>query len=400
MPSPITIGATTVTPEQVLNAVRATLASGELERAVRVDNKQRLHAALRAAVNPTVEARDEWAKLCQDGHSFTSEADRERSFFLRQRFAGPAPADVHTSATVPNMLVDFAQGDLIAPLACPFVNVSKRADTIASINRRMGKNASFDDTLTPGQPYKQLDWSYATGITYSVRDHGIKVAVTDAQLANQDAAFNVERESGRASQETVLLKHEKRVATRLTTAANYVAANRLTPTTKWDSGDTSLLEPRTDIDAAHNLLRQVTGRIGNMAIVSFPVVQTILTLDDYINRVKYVSESMPKALMGKLADWFNVETVLIGMATEDTANYGATASYADVWPDDVVICRQEGAGDLFSSLAIAPATDVGSVLRWRDPNADVKSSWVGYGLSCDEKIVSNAFGVHIDDVLT
>lgn len=391
-------GAGTVTPEQVGREIHKSIDSGSFRRTVEQLQKEKVRALLRDVLEKSLEARSEWAAATST-KSFATLGDAQRAVRVIERFGGPGAGDVHVDATTAGILLDHAQGDFIAPIVMPFKSMAKRSDSIPQIDRRAGKNASFSDAVVPGNAFPGIDWSYGTALSYQVEDHGVRVAVPDAVAANQDDPMDVHREALRYVMEVVLLKHEKRVATLLQTATTFPSAHRLTTTSKWDSSP-GVTEPLADVHTAHDLIRIATGRIANVAVLNYPSALAVMRLDDFRDRIKYVETTFDKTLMARLADWFNVETVAIGMATEDTAVLGQTASYADVWADDVTLLRQETPGILYNGFGFCPATDVGSVLRTRAAEPTAKSDEVSYSLVCDELTANSSAGVHIDDVLT
>lgn len=392
----IELGGTALTPEQAHAQIVHAVRSGRLKKSFEQYQREAYNKAFRAAVDETMAARAEFKAF--GGKCPDELKARKRFQSLEARFGTPSADDVHIDALLSGVLADQPQAQFIAPLVLPFLPVSKRSGKIQPLDRRAGKNASFDDNRAPGAPANEIGFALGTRVDYDVENHSVKVPIPNEAVANQDDPIDLEGSAQRYTRDVVLLKHEIRAVTLLTTAANYPTANRLTTTTKWDNADTTNIEPKRDMLTAHNLIRQSCGMPGNRAFLSYPMVQALVVLDDYRQRVQYVSESFDRMLWGKLAEYIDVEEVAIGMAVYDTANPGATASYSDVWPDDCVIYRHDPGTDVH--FAYAPAMDVGTAETWDAPDRDRRARFFGYNLECDEIIVTSAHGVHIDDTLT
>lgn len=353
-------------------------------------------------------AYDEYVSLTKDGRMPSSPAELARYSALRDRFAGggytayavPGAADVHIDKALTNVLVDQPSGELIGDLILPLFPVDRRSDVIRTLDRSAYTTAAWDVTRAAGEPAKQGSWAYGSNVSFSVVNRALGFPVPDETQTNADAPLDPARDTMRIAEGIVRLKREIAIKDLVTTSTTYPAAHRLTTTTKWDNANSTNVEPRNDVQAAHDLIRKNLGKMANRIVLNFPMAQAICNLDDYRTRFQYVSQITDSVLMAKLADYFNVEQCLVGVAMYNSAQPGQTATFADVWPDDCVLFRYEEPSLAYAGLGFSPCTDPGTVMRWRDPNPSARADHAAFELDCDEVVVNTTAGVHIDDTLT
>ena len=319
---------------------------------------------------------------------------------VRAEYGVPSASDVHVSALLTDVLIDEPQGEFIADLVSPLFPVNKRVNQIPKMDRSAFLNANANVDRAAGEPAKMGSFAYASTTSYAVVNRAFGFAVPDETTQNQDVPYDVPRDTMRAAEEIVRLKREIALKDLLTTAANYPAAHRLSNTLKWDNADPTNVEPRNDVQTLKNLIRLATGRLPNCIILNFPMLQALTRLDDYRTRWQYVSAIDDRTLMDKVASYFDVEHVHVGLAQYNSAAPGQTAVFADVWPDDAVVYRSEAPGLFATFLTFSPCTDPGTVMRWRNPDPSARSENSAFEQDADELIVNSNAGGHIDDNIT
>lgn len=320
---------------------------------------------------------------------------------LTTRYGVPNEADVHIDMLATDYLADLPQGEFIAPLALPFWRVASRTGKIQLLDRRQGKNASFDDSRPPGTAAKQISFALGSRVSYDVDGRGLSVPIPDEVVAQEQDPIKVAQLGARYVREIVMLKHEKRVQTILQTSTNFPSANRIaTPTVKWDNVDTSDMEHKDDIDLAQRLIQIACGRRPNTAIMTLQVAQALIRKDDFVRRLQYVEKTFDDTLMQAIGAYLGVDNVLIPTCMEDTADLSGAASYSNVWDDDVVLLVVDPPGIGSVGFGVCPATDLGTAMSWRDPNPTTRTDWTALLFDVDEVIVTSEAGAHLADVLT
>lgn len=95
--------------------------------------------------------------------------------------------------------------------------------------------------------------------------------------------------------------------------------------------------PATDIQAqvvaGANAIQKATGKKANTVLLSKDSLDAILKNTNFRTAVQYTSFPSPEALRNKLAEWFDVQNVIIGDAINNTAKEGQTDVLDYIWSD-------------------------------------------------------------------
>jgi len=190
----------------------------------------------------------------------------------------------------------------------------------------------------------------------------------------------------------VMLAKEVRVATKMTTAANWASGNTVTlsGTSQWSDYTNS--DPISDVEAALDTIHGKTGMRVNTMVLPFLIWKKLKHHPDIVDRIKYSQKGL--VTIDLLGEIFEIENILLAEALYTTTNEGVAAgseSYSYVWGKDVVLAYVAGNPGVQIPTAMYQFTSAQrGIRRWRE-EAEHQDVVEAFEL-VDEKIVSNLLG--------
>lgn len=238
-----------------------------------------------------------------------------------------APGSVHTNALLSNLSVMYANDEYIGEQLIPAVPVSKRSDVFAIYPKRE-RFAYPDDLIGSRSAPNELNASRTTD-NYSVKDYGLMDFVSQDTLDNQDAVFDEMMDLFENLNEGIAFKREKRLATILTTTANFGSNTAtLSGTDQWDHASGG--DPIKRIQDGKAALWQGRGPSDIVAYTSLEVLNVLARHNVIRDLFKYTGPD-GLATAQQIAGYFGFAKLLVGASREDTANEGQTAAYSRIW---------------------------------------------------------------------
>lgn len=275
-----------------------------------------------------------------------------------------------------NVAVEYRPGNFIADQVLPVVPVvleSAGYYTFDDTNFNIPEAKRNDKGV-----YKEIDFGLSSD-TYRAEEYGLEARIGDRERRNAPAAMDLDIGKTRRLTNGILLNRERRIANLVTNTANVTNNTTLVGAAKW-SDPTS--DPSTVARTARTTVRNTTGLLPNTLLLGRDVFETLrqhpLILD-------YFDGGRPS--VADLADYFEVDQVLVSGALYNTAKEGQTAALDDIWGDDALFYYKSpiSAADepSFGYQFEAQALNV-----WRYRDVPVKSDVIGVGEIRAEKIVS------------
>lgn len=250
-----------------------------------------------------------------------------------------------------------------------------------------------------GAESNTVDFDLDSDSTYRVHEYALKVKITDRDRANADSVLRLEQSKTMRAKDLVELDLEQRVATLLTTQANYASTNRtqLSSTSQWnDAAFVGSIE--SDIDTGKEAIRQQTLGLDPDTIVIPSAVAKVMKRDDQIRElIKYTHSDL--LVDGDLPPMLWGMKVIIPKAVRVTSRKGnATQTIADVWGKHVVMLVKNGGG-MIDVPTFGKIFQSGSevVKTWR--KEELSADFYEYGMMTDEVISASAAGYFIEDAI-
>ena len=119
-----------------------------------------------------------------------------------------------------------------------------------------------------------------------------------------------------------------------------------TPSTLWDASGS---DPIGDIQTGVNTVLSNTGYLPNTLVLSYAAYKTLRNHSDFVDRYKYTSaDSITPELIGKVLD---VPRVMVMKGVYNSAQEGASASYAQMGDKDALLCYVAPSAGLMTASA-------------------------------------------------
>lgn len=307
---------------------------------------------------------------------------------------------LHVDSTLSNISVQYRNEAFIGALLMPVVQVAKKSDSFFKYTKRdmlAVPDASMSNRSVPNEISKSR-----TTDNYSTKPYALTDFVDESDLRNQDAPLNEMIDLVADVNQGLDFSHEKRVATLLTTAANY-SGNTATKsgTTQWSDYTTYTESPHDAIAAARDAIwAPAQGSSRLVGFCSKAVFNKLRRHPTVITDFKHQAGlRLPTAQ--QLAEYFELDELLVGGAWEDTANEGQSQSLGRIWGKHFGIVRVAASpGIRHASFGYTFQFGERQTHEWFDPKPGVSGGYYAkVGVEQDEKIVAPDTGFLIVDAV-
>ncbi len=282
------------------------------------------------------------------------------------------PGAVHIDSSLSSLSVQYKNEEYIGIQMCPVITVAKPSDKyfIYSKRDRMGApDASVGTRSTPNE----ISENRSTA-SYSTEPFALLDFLDDRTARAQDAPLNEMVDLIAAVNDVMDLLEEIRIATLLTTAANYGGNTAtLSGTDQWSHASS---DPVKKIFDAIDSLWSGPGKTRLKAACAPEVLTALRRHPKVVDQFKHTGSQLPNAQ--QLAAFFGFDELLVGGARKDTANEGQTAAYGRVWGDDFVINRVAVApGPRQAYFSTTFRFGQKQTTQWFDPKPGVSGGYYG-----------------------
>ena len=319
----------------------------------------------------------------------------------------PKVNEVHIDAALSNVALGYHPAGMIGEQIFPIVTVKKESDKYYEWNKGDAFRVPDNTIRADGTKSKRIGFSISSS-TYSAEEYALNVQVTDRQVANADSVISLRSAKTRRLKDILLLDQEIRIASLLTTQANWASTNRVqrSGTQQWNNasfagGATYGIEET--IDTGKEAVRTGTGGLEpNVIIIPSAVAKVMKRNSTIRDLIKYTHADL--LVDGDLPPKLWNMKVLIPKVSKNTNKEGnATQTLTDVWGKHIVLLYvtanasidEVTAGYIFR-CANAAHSPFG-VRTWRE---DAEKAEVLETEICqDEKLVCNVAGYLIEDVI-
>ena len=306
--------------------------------------------------------------------------------------------DVHQDAVLTNFALGYHPFGMVAENVIKPMKVLKESDKYYIWDRPSAFRVSSDGTMSlraDKTEAKEVDFGLSTS-TYSAEEYALKILISDREKDNADSVLKLRESKLRRLQDLLMLEQEIRVATLLTTAANWDTAHTDTPSVKWDAASGVVIEK--NIDDAKEVVRKAIGVEPNTIIIPAAVAKvmkrdsTIRDLVKYTHSDLLVNGDLPRRL-------FNMDVVIPGAVYTVSLEGASSITYTDVWSDNVVLLHlpSETTMDSPDSVKIFRSKEW-EVRAWREEK--LRSEAIEASVIQDEVLASNISGYLYTNVLT
>lgn len=304
---------------------------------------------------------------------------------------------LHNDSTLASISVQYKNEAFIGSQLMPVVEVGKKSDLYFKYTKRdmlATPDASVSDRSTPNEVSKSRSTD-----NFSVKPYALTDFIDESALRNQDAPLNEMIDLVDSVNYGLDFNHEKRVASLLTTPGTY-AGNTITL-----AGATQFSDPASDLHTTMSNARdaiwspaQGTSRL--IGFCSKAVYNKIRRHPQVVADFKHQG-GLKLATRQQLAEYLELDDLLIAGAWEDTANEGQTQSLGRIWGKHFGIVRvAESPGIRHASFGYTFRFGTRVTHEWFDPKPGVSGGYYSkVGEETDEKIVAPDTGYLIVDAV-
>lgn len=263
-----------------------------------------------------------------------------------------------------NLLVD--QQGFIASKLFPVLDVTLAADTFGKIPL---EQLLIEPELkrAPKAAYSRSDMTFTTD-SYTTQEYGLEGVVDDNQAKKYRHYFDAEMAVRNRTVHTVMKAMEKRVAALTFNTTTYTGASKfLSVSTEWSTASTAT--PINDVEFGVRKIRANTGLWANALVISKTVYRNLRLCTQIIDRIASAGAGQATKASditpALLAQVFDLDYVLVGGGTKNTAAEGQTATPGDIWDDEYAfVCRIAESNDIEEPC-------LGRTFHWTDDGSQV-----------------------------
>lgn len=223
----------------------------------------------------------------------------------------------------------------------PYVPVQQRGGKIITFNKEAWRQ--YNLARAPGSNVKRINVGFS-GSDYALAQHALEGQLPIEIMDEAQAVPGIDMASTTilTTQDIINLRLEIAQADMATTLANYAASNKVTlsGTSQWSDYTNS--NPLTDVVAARNAIRKVTGKRPNTMVMGADVWEIVqfhpkLIAAATLGGSLMMSEPVSGLSTEQVARVFGVQQLLVG----DAIKLDASDAAVDVWGKDVVLAYTE-----------------------------------------------------------
>ena len=301
------------------------------------------------------------------------------------------PAPTATLASLrPDLAGSFMEYDLmaqnsgfIATEVFPVTNVAKASGTFGKIPIEQLLQTRNTDRA-PGANYSRGNWTFTTD-TYACEEHGAEEPVDDNEAAMYSDWFDAEQISAARAMSAVLRNAEIRMNTAVFNATTWTSYTTGI-THEWD--DAANAVPITDVEAAVQSVYDQSGLWANALIIGRKTFRNLRICASVIERISSdgagSAEPARDITKAQLSRVFDLDHIIVGGTTKNTATEGQSASLAHIWdPEYAMVCRVAETSDIREPC-------IGRTFHWADDGSQVGGTVESYR---DESIRSEVIRV-------
>ena len=283
---------------------------------------------------------------------------------------------VHTDSALTNLSVQYRNEGFIGTQLLPIVMVAKASGIYYKYSKRDRLAAPEDSVMQRSMP-NEITENRTIG-NYNTSGYALMDFVSENTLKNQDAPLDEMVDLIAAVNDAMDLREEKRCATVLTTAANFAGnTTTLSGTSQWSDYTSGVSNPIADIELARDACWSGPG---NTKLVGYCglAVYNILRHHPKVEAAFKHTDGLKGVNRQQLAEYFELDDILVSKAWEDTANEGQNPSYSRMWGKFFGVVRvAENPGIRSAGFGYTFRHGERKTTEWYDPKPGTEGGYYG-----------------------
>lgn len=342
-------------------------------------------------LNQRSEKRAAYERFMSGYREQSAEPERRKTLdeSYRLEVRGVTPGSVHSDTFLNNMSVMYTNDAYIGERLVTPVPVTKKTDKFAIYPQR--ERFEYPSDLIGERAHANEISESRSSDSYSLLDYGYQNFLSQDTLDNQDPAFDERVDLIEAINEGIAFRREMRLATLLTTAANYTNSTTLSGSNQWDSSTGG--NPIKDIQTGIAALFHGPGATNIAGFCSLEVFNVLSRHPALLDIQKYTANGLLNR--AQIANYLGLSDLLIGSSRKQTANEGQTATYSRIWGLDFGLVRvaMRPSKRTASFASLFRSSDDPVTTEWFDATTGKKGGhYAKVAVSEDAKVVAASAG--------
>lgn len=305
----------------------------------------------------------------------------------------PKYASVHVDSAIRDVAIAYRNSFYIAGEVFPNVPVRHRSDVYYKFDKGDWFRDQADNDRRPGTRASRGGWN-VTNETYTCKQISFAQGVPDLIVENADDVVRPFENATDFVMEQIMIRRERRLAADIfATGVWGTDVVGGTGTDLWS--DFANGDPPTDIETAKDTILQNTGRLPNTLVIGRGLLKYLKLHPDALDRFKHTQTGILSN--AQIAEWLEIERLLVGQATYNSAKEGQAASMSFIW----------GNSALLAYIAPSPGIDVpsaGYTFSFQDVNTKTfreeaeAQDVVEANVNIDMKVCGSDFGYYFSNM--
>jgi len=321
--------------------------------------------------------------------------------------AGQPVGSVHVNVPLSQLAVLYRplESGFIANEVCPILPVQHESDLYYVFAQGDFYATDVDDLVPDRAEPREVEFSHTTA-QYQARRRELAWSISDRERGNADAQLRLETNKQNGTMGRLALKRETRVAAllRKTTNGGQIALGA-NAANKWDNAATTYLNILGDVTLGITAMRQAIGLRPNTIVIPAAVAEGMN------KSAFYTSSAGPQSIYSGRPDEVPLFTqypllpavlwgmrVLVPGVISNTATEGQTASYADIWSEQVRLLYVDPSPSI-ETPSVAYTFQAETLTTRYERRASRRVDWYATGQTIDERVVAASAGYEINDCL-
>lgn len=232
------------------------------------------------------------------------------------------PQTTFVDPLLTDVFVSYSNTELIADILFPKVAVNKESGLYFKADK--------SNLIVPGSTKRALTGQAnritgkLTTDTYTLAEHSLEEWIDDQVLKNYDRPFDPRRNATNRLAGQLAIEKENELIT-LLGASTSTSSNGVDSAGSWSTAGTNI---RAQVMTGKDYVHKATGNRPNVLVIDrLSYNQLLATNTDFKNAIAYTSDKSEANLRNMIANYFDVERVLIAGGIKQSAASGGTGSF-------------------------------------------------------------------------
>jgi len=188
-----------------------------------------------------------------------------------------------------------------------------------------------------GGEYPRVKTQVRTQASYSIEGHGLEGLVTEDDYSNVQKPYDAEKDETLGLTTSIMVGKEKGLADTLGDTAILTQNTTLTGTSQWN--DYANSDPVDDLLTGRAAVKDGCGFPPDVAVMSWEVFQQLRYHPQLLDSLGFKDNRPGGLKFEELAGVLEVQRVLIGMASYESAKRNQTSSLAAIWGKNIILMK-------------------------------------------------------------